>query len=68
LLPFSLALPLTYGYDAVRGWLLGTRTMVPLGWEFIILIVFMFLMVFLGLRAFYALERRVRIKGTLGQY
>lgn len=68
LLPVSLALPLTYGFDAVRGWLLGTTTILPLGWEFAILVGFMFLMVFLGLRAFYALERRVRILGTLGQY
>jgi ABC-2 type transport system permease protein len=68
LIPISLALPLTYGFDAVRGWLLSTRTILPLAWEAGILIAFMFLMCFLGLRAFYALERRVRVKGTLGQY
>lgn len=68
LLPISLALPLTYGFDAVRGWLLGTRTILPLYWEAAILVGFMVVMVVVGLRAFYALERRVRIKGTLGQY
>lgn len=68
MIPISLALPLTYGFDAVRGWLLGTRTILPLAWEAAILIAFMFVMGFLGLRAFSALERRVRIKGTLGQY
>ncbi len=68
LLPLSLALPLTYGFDAVRGWLLKTKTLLPLQTEIVILVVFMFLMIFLGLRAFNALERHVRRKGTVGQY
>jgi ABC-2 type transport system permease protein len=68
LLPISLAIPITYGFDAARGWLLGTRTLLPLQWEALILVVFMLVMIFSGLRAFYALERRVRSKGTLGQY
>lgn len=68
ILPISLALPLTYGFDAVRGLLLQTRTLLPLHIEIIILVVFMFLMVYVGLKAFYALERRVRQIGTVGQY
>jgi ABC-2 type transport system permease protein len=68
LLPISLALPLTYGFDAVRGWLLGTRTLLPLSAEIVLLIVFMFLMIGAGLLAFRALERRVRMRGTLGQH
>jgi ABC-2 type transport system permease protein len=68
LLPISLALPLTYGYDAVRGWLLHTRTLIPIYAEIILVIVFMFLMIWLGLAAFRGLERRVRMRGTLGQY
>jgi ABC-2 type transport system permease protein len=68
LLPISLALPLTYGFDATRGWLLGTRTILPLEYEIALLVVFMFVMIFLGLRAFRALERRVRVLGTLGQH
>ena len=68
LLPVSLALPLTYGYDAVRGYLLNTRTLLPLQTEVLILIAFMVLMIIGGLRAFNALERRVRQKGTVGQY
>ena len=68
LLPISLALPLTYGFDAARGWLLGTRTILPLAVEFILLIVFMFIMIAIGLMAFRALERRVRMRGTLGQH
>jgi ABC-2 type transport system permease protein len=68
LLPISLALPLTYGFDATRGWLLGTRTILPLEYEIVLLVVFMFVMIFLGLHAFKALERRVRVLGTLGQH
>ena len=68
LLPVSLALPLTYGYDAVRGWLLGTRTLLPIYQELVILVVFMFVMIALGAAAFRRLERRVRMLGTLGQH
>jgi len=68
LLPVALALPLTYGFDAVRGWLLGTRTLLPLALEVALLILFMFAMIGLGLAAFRALERRVRMRGTLGQH
>ncbi len=68
LMPVSLALPLTYGFDAVRGWLLGTRTLLPLPWEIAILVVFMFVMIEVGLLIFRVLERRVRRKGTLGQH
>jgi len=68
LLPVSMALPLTYGFDAVRGLLLQTRTILPLQVEVAILIVSMFLMIFIGLRTFYWLEKRVYQKGTFGQY
>jgi ABC-2 type transport system permease protein len=68
LLPVALALPLTYGFDAARGWLLGTPTLLPMGWEIVLLLVFMVLMLALGWAAFSALERRVRQRGTLGQH
>lgn len=68
LLPIALALPLTYGYDAVRGWLLGTRTILPMPAQILLLVVFMFAMIGLGLVAFNALERTVRTRGTLGQH
>lgn len=68
LMPFSLALPLTYGFDAVRGRLLGTKTLLPMGWELVILVVFMFVSIAGGLWAFSALERRVRQLGTLGAH
>lgn len=68
LLPVSLALPLTYGLDAVRGFLLKTPTILPIHWELILLVVFMVLMLWLGSWAFNSLERRVRKLGTLGQH
>lgn len=68
LLPVALALPLTYGLDAVRSYLLKTPTILPLHWELILLVVFMALMLWLGSWAFSSLERRVRRWGTLGQH
>ena len=68
LIPISLMLPLTYGFDAVRGWLLKTNTLLPLNAEVTILVVFMFVMLWLGAWVFYKVERRVRTLGTLGQH
>ncbi len=68
LLPLSLALPLTYGFDAMRGWLIGTKTLLPIGQEIALLIGFMFIMLALGITAFRSLEVRVRRLGTLGQH
>ncbi len=68
LLPISLALPLTYGFDAVRGILLNTQTILPIPLEIGLLVVFMGVMIWLGLRVFYRMERVVRSRGTLGQH
>ena len=68
LLPISLALPLTYGLDAARGFLLKTSTLLPIHWELLLLVVFMFVMLWLGTWAFRSLERHVRKLGTLGQH
>jgi ABC-2 type transport system permease protein len=68
LLPISLALPMTYGYDAVRGWLLKTHTLVPIPAEIGLLVVFMVVFLILGSWVFRALEKRVRRRGTLGQF
>lgn len=68
LIPIALALPLTYGLDAVRGWLLQTQTILPLRVEIALLIVFMFVMLWFGSWVFYRVERRVRSLGTLGQH
>ena len=68
LLPIALALPLTYGLDAVRSYLIGTQTIVPINLELILLVVFMFVMLWIGITTFRSLERRVRTLGTLGQH
>jgi ABC-2 type transport system permease protein len=68
LIPVSLMLPLTYGLDAVRGFLLQTNTLLPIPVEIAILVVFMFVMLWVGAQIFYRVERRVRTLGTLGQH
>lgn len=68
LLPVALSIPLTYGFDAVRGWLLDTRTLLPIGYEIGLLVVFMFAMLFVGAYVFRRLERSVRQRGTLGTH
>jgi ABC-2 type transport system permease protein len=68
LIPISLILPLTYGLDAVRGWLLHTKTLLPINVEILILIVFMFVMLWFGAWIFNRVEKRVRTLGTLGQH
>jgi ABC-2 type transport system permease protein len=68
LLPIALALPLTYGLDAVRSFLIGTQTILPINSELLLLVVFMFVMLWVGITTFRSLERRVRTLGTLGQH
>lgn len=68
LLPLALAIPTTYGLDAIRGLLLGTRTLLPLAAELGLMLGFMVAMIALGWATFSALERRVRQRGTLGQH
>jgi ABC-2 type transport system permease protein len=68
LLPLALAIPLTYGYDAVRGYLLGTRTLFPIAAELAILLISMVLMVGLGYTIFRLVERRCRQLGTIGRH
>jgi ABC-2 type transport system permease protein len=68
LLPVSLALPLTYGFDAVRALLIGSTPLLALGYEIAILLLFMCVMVPVGYLVFRRVERRVRTLGTLGQH
>lgn len=65
LLPISLAIPLTYGLDAFRGFVIHGRTIIPLQYELMILFGFMVVMVPLGYWVFRRIERRVRTLGTL---
>jgi ABC-2 type transport system permease protein len=68
LIPISLMLPTTYGLDAIRGFLLKTKTLLPIHYEIVILIIFMFVMLWVGAQVFYRVERHVRTLGTLGQH
>jgi ABC-2 type transport system permease protein len=68
LLPLSLAIPLTYGFDSVRGYLLGTTTLLPLQYELAILVLFMCAMVPLGYLIFKRVERHCKMLGTLSQH
>ncbi len=66
LLAVSLVLPLTYGYDAIRGLLLGIPTILPIRTEVALLVGFMGVMVAVGYVVFKLVERRCRTLGTLG--
>lgn len=68
LLPLALALPTTYGYDAVRGSLLSTKTLLPIPAELGILLASMVVLVALGVAVFRRIERRCRIRGTIGAH
>jgi ABC-2 type transport system permease protein len=68
LLFLALALPLTYGLDAVRGLLLNTTTLLPIPYEVAILLVFMLVTVPLGYFVFKRVERRCRKLGTIGMH
>jgi ABC-2 type transport system permease protein len=68
LLPLSLAIPLTYGFDSVRAHLLGTSTLLPLQYELVILLLFMCVMVPLGYLVFKRVERHCKTLGTLSQH
>jgi ABC-2 type transport system permease protein len=68
LLPLALAIPITYGFDVFRAYLIKTRTLLPVQVEVAVLVVFMFVMISFGLWVFHWLEHHVRTRGTLGQY
>lgn len=68
LLAVSLALPLTYAYDAVRGQLLGTTTLMPLAAAQGILVVLMFVSTAAGIAVFGHIQDRCRQLGTLAHH
>ena len=68
LLAFSLALPTTYAYDAVRGILLGTETMLPIRQEFAIMVVSAVLLCAAGYAVFKISERRCSQLGHIGAH
>ncbi|MBX5476807.1 MAG: ABC transporter permease [Clostridia bacterium] len=65
LLAVSLALPTTYAIDGLRGILMGTRTLMPISWEFGALCVLAVVLLFVGRWMFLFMERFCRQRGTL---
>ena len=66
LLPLALALPLTYGLDLTRSFLLGSATLLPRPLEIAILVLSMAVMVPIGYAVFHLIERHCRRSGSLG--
>jgi ABC-2 type transport system permease protein len=68
LLAVALALPTTYAFDAVRGIILGTKTMLPLKVEIGIMLASTVGMCAAGYAVFRTFERRCRRQGLLGTH
>jgi ABC-2 type transport system permease protein len=68
LLPLALALPLTYGFDVVRGLLIRSQTLLPIPYEITILLIFMAITIPAGYAIFRRVERRIKRLGTLGMH
>lgn len=68
LLPIALALPLTYGFDVMRGLLIQSKTLLPIPYEIAILLLFMTVTVPAGYLIFRRVERRIKRLGTLGMH
>lgn len=66
LIPISLALPITYGYDAIRGILLDTNTLLPLQIEQLILVLFMIIGTLTGYRILKKVEKYCKTIGNIG--
>jgi ABC-2 type transport system permease protein len=66
--PFAYALPTTYALDILRQHALGTRPLIDPWLEYAALMLTSALMFPIGRLVFSRAERRMRIRGTLGQY
>ncbi len=66
LMAIALALPTTYGYDAVRSVLLGTKSLLPVKQEIVILAISAVVLCVVGCFVFYAFDARCRRIGTIG--
>ncbi|HSH36921.1 ABC transporter permease [Schnuerera sp.] len=66
IMAISLSLPLTYGYDAIRGILLDTNTLLPLKTEILILTGFMIFGVLVGYSILKKVEKHCRTIGNIG--
>lgn len=66
ILAVSLIIPLTYGYDSIRGILLGTKTLLPIHIEQLILVLFMGISIYLGIFILNKVEKYCKTIGNIG--
>ncbi|MGL4772765.1 MAG: ABC transporter permease [Clostridium sp.] len=66
LIIFSLAIPLTYMNDSIRAILINQTPIIPLEYQFIILMSSMFLFIIVGAFVFNKIERKCRENGLQG--
>ncbi|HEX7068079.1 MAG TPA: ABC transporter permease [Candidatus Limnocylindria bacterium] len=64
----SYALPTTHALDLMRVAALGTPPLLPLAAEWVLLVVTSLALLVVGRWAWLSTERRLRVRGTLGQY
>lgn len=62
----SLTIPLTYGFDSIRGILLKTNTLLPIHTEQLILVIFMFIGVILGRIVLNKVQKHCKTIGNIG--
>jgi len=68
LMVLGLAVPITYGVDAMRALMLGTRPLVPVPVSVAVVLLSMAVFLMLGRRVFDRVDARVRTMGTLGTH
>jgi ABC-type polysaccharide/polyol phosphate export permease len=61
-------LPTTYALDLLRAHAIGARPLLPLWMEWLALVGFALVMLWIGRLVFARTERRMRVQGTLGQH
>ena len=66
--PIAYLLPTTYAVDLLRVYALGTRPLLDPAVEWVLLLLLAGLTIWLGRAAFRRTERRMRVRGTLGQH
>jgi ABC-2 type transport system permease protein len=66
--PLAYLLPTTYAVDLLRVYALGTRPLIDPALEWLALVFLAGAMIWLGRVAFARTERRMRVRGTLGQH
>ena len=64
----SFCLPYTYSVDLFRAILMGTRPLIPLGYEILVIFCWTVMSLLLGNYIFNLMVRKVYQRGTVGQY